>query len=96
MLRPSGVATIIGMIPIATGIEPHGADFLRDRKLQAPSVDGNRFRVDVARLLELRRQGRLKLDTVIRGTINLEEINERFAKLKSGAPVGQLIDFGVA
>jgi S-(hydroxymethyl)glutathione dehydrogenase/alcohol dehydrogenase len=45
------------------------------------------------RLLELWRQGRLKLDHLISGRIKLAEINEGFAKLKSGAPVRQLIEF---
>ena len=78
MLRPGGVATIIGMIPLGTKIELHGADFLRDRKIQGTSMGGNRFRVDMPRLLELWRQGRLKLDTLISGRIRLEEINEGF------------------
>ena len=56
---------------------------------------GNRFRVDMPRLLELWRQGRLKLDTLISGKIKLDEINEGFTMLKSGAPVRNLIDFGV-
>lgn len=96
MLRPGGVATIIGMIPFGTKIELHGADFLRDRKIQGTSMGGNRFRVDMPRLLELWRQGRLKLDTLISGKIKLEQINEGFAQLKSGAPVRNLIDFGAA
>jgi S-(hydroxymethyl)glutathione dehydrogenase/alcohol dehydrogenase len=96
MLRPGGVATIIGMIPFGTKIELHGADFLRDRQIQGPSMGGNRFRVDMPRLLELWRQGRLKLDTLISGQVKLEEINEGFAMLKSGAPVRNLINFGVA
>ncbi|HEY1931508.1 MAG TPA: Zn-dependent alcohol dehydrogenase [Acetobacteraceae bacterium] len=96
MLRPGGVATIIGMIPFGTKIELHGADFLRDRKIQGTSMGGNRFRVDMPRLLEMWRQGRLKLDTLISGRIKLEQINEGFGDLKSGAPVRQLIDFGVA
>jgi S-(hydroxymethyl)glutathione dehydrogenase / alcohol dehydrogenase len=95
MLRPGGVATIIGMIPFGTKIELHGADFLRDRKIQGTSMGGNRFRVDMPRLLELWRQGRLKLDTLVSGRIKLEQINEGFANLKSGAPVRQLIDFAV-
>ncbi len=95
MLRPGGVATIIGMIPLGTKIELHGADFLRDRKIQGTSMGGNRFRVDMPRLLELWRQGRLQLDTLISGKITLDKINEGFANLKSGAPVRQLIDFGV-
>jgi S-(hydroxymethyl)glutathione dehydrogenase / alcohol dehydrogenase len=96
MLRPGGLATIIGMIPFGTKIELHGADFLRDRKIQGTSMGGNRFRVDMPRLLELWRQGRLKLDHLISGHLKLEEINEGFAKLKSGTPVRNLIDFGVA
>jgi S-(hydroxymethyl)glutathione dehydrogenase/alcohol dehydrogenase len=95
MLRPGGVATIIGMIPQGTKIELSGIDFLRDKKIQGTSMGGNRFRVDMPRLLELWRQGRLKLDHLISGRIKLNEINEGFAQLKSGAPVRQLIDFGV-
>jgi S-(hydroxymethyl)glutathione dehydrogenase/alcohol dehydrogenase len=95
MLRPGGVATIIGMIPFGTKIELHGADFLRERKIQGSSMGSNRFRVDMPRLLELWRQGRLKLDTLISGHIKLDEINEGFAMLKSGAPVRNLINFGV-
>lgn len=94
MLRPGGTATIIGMIPFGTKIELHGADFLRDRKIQGTSMGGNRFRVDMPRLLSLWQQGRLKLDHLISGRIRLAEINAGFARLKSGAPVRQLIDFG--
>jgi len=83
------------LIPFGTKIELHGADFLRDRKIQGTSMGGNRFRVDMPRLLELWRQGRLKLDTLISGKIKLEQINEGFEMLKSGAPVRNLIDFGV-
>jgi S-(hydroxymethyl)mycothiol dehydrogenase len=94
MLRPGGTATIIGMVPFGIKIELHGYDFLRDRKIQGTSMGGNRFRVDMPRLLSLWRQGRLKLDHLISGRIQLNEINEGFAALKSAAPVRQLIDFG--
>ena len=94
MLRPGGTATIIGMVPFGIKIELHGFDFLRDRKIQGTSMGGNRFRVDMPRLLSLWRQGRLKLDHLISGRIQLGQINEGFAALKSAAPVRQLIDFG--
>jgi S-(hydroxymethyl)glutathione dehydrogenase/alcohol dehydrogenase len=94
MLRAGGTATIIGMVPFGTKIELHGFDFLRDRKIQGTSMGGNRFRVDMPRLLSLWKQGRLKLDHLISGRIKLEQVNEGFANLKSGAPVRQLIDFG--
>jgi S-(hydroxymethyl)glutathione dehydrogenase/alcohol dehydrogenase len=95
MLRPGGTATIIGMVPFGVKIELHGYDFLRDRKLQGTSMGSNRFRVDMPRLLSLWRQGRLKLDYLISGRLRLAEINEGFAALRSGAPVRQLIDFGL-
>ncbi len=94
MLRAGGTATIIGMVPFGVKIELHGYDFLRDRKLQGTSMGGNRFRVDMPRLLSLWKQGRLKLDHLISGRIKLDQINEGFAALKSAAPVRQLIDFG--
>ena len=94
MLRPGGTATIIGMIPLGVKIELHGFDFLQDRKIQGTAMGGNRFRVDMPRLLEFWRQGRLKLDHLISARIPLEGINEGFAALKTGAPVRQLIDFG--
>ena len=93
MLRAGGTATIIGMVPFGVKIELHGFDFLRDRKLQGTSMGGNRFRVDMPRLLSLWRQGRLKLDHLISGKLKLEQINDGFAALKSGASVRQLIDF---
>src|SRR5229473_3432946 len=82
-----------GMVPLGVKIELHGYDFLRDRKLQGTSMGGNRFRVDMPRLLSLWRQGRLKLDHLISGRLKLDQINDGFAALKSGAPVRQLIDF---
>ncbi len=94
MLRPGGTATIIGMIPLGVKIELHGFDFLQDRKIQGTAMGGNRFRVDMPRLLEFWRQGRLKLDHLISARIPLERINEGFAALKTGAAVRQLVDFG--
>jgi len=93
MLRPGGTATIIGMVPFGLNIELHGFDFLRDRKIQGTSMGGNRFRVDMPRLLSLWKQGRLKLDHLISGKLKLAQINDGFAALKSAAPVRQLIDY---
>ena len=93
MLRPGGTATIIGMVPFGTKIELHGYDFLRERKIQGTSMGGNRFRVDMPRLVEFYRQGKLHLDHMVSGRIKLDQINEGFAALKSAQPVRQLIDY---
>jgi S-(hydroxymethyl)glutathione dehydrogenase / alcohol dehydrogenase len=93
MLRPGGTATIIGMVPFGMKIELHGADLLRDRRVQGTSMGSNRFRVDMPRLLSFWRQGRLKLEYLISGRLNLGQINEGFAALKSAVPVRQIIEF---
>jgi len=93
ILAPGGTATIIGMIPVGTKIELHGPDFLRERKIQGSLMGSNRFRIDMPRLVELYMQGRLHLDHLISGKLKLEQINEGFAALRSGAAVRNLIDF---
>ena len=93
MLAPGGTATIVGMIPVGTKIELHGPDFLRERKIQGSLMGSNRFRIDMPRLIELYLQGRLHLDHLISGKIKLEQINDGFAALRSGAVVRNLIAF---
>jgi len=77
-------------------IELHGYDFLRERRIQGSSMGSNRFRVDMPKLLNAWKKGHLKLDHLISSHIKLDEINEGYAKLKSGDVLRQLIDFGVA
>ena len=95
-LRAGGTATLIGMVPYGLKIELHGYDFLRERKIQGSLMGSNRFRVDMPRLLSAWKKGKLKLDHLISSHIKLDDINEGYAKLKSGTVLRQLIDFGVA
>ena len=93
MLAPGGAATIIGMIPVGTKIELHGPDFLRERKIQGSLMGSNRFRVDMPRLIEFYLQGKLHLDHLISSKLKLEQINDGFAALRSGAAVRNVIMF---
>jgi S-(hydroxymethyl)glutathione dehydrogenase/alcohol dehydrogenase len=93
MLAPGGTATIVGMVPFGEKIELHGADFLRERKIQGSSMGSNHFRVDMPRMIELYLQGRLHLDDWISDRIKLEEINQGFQAWKEGRVMRQVIDF---
>ena len=93
MLRMGGTATLIGMFKPGTKLELEGSFFIKDRKIQGSSMGSNQFRVDIPNLLNFYRQGRLKLDHLISGRIELEQINEGFANLRGGTPVRQLVDF---
>jgi S-(hydroxymethyl)glutathione dehydrogenase/alcohol dehydrogenase len=95
MLAVGGTATIVGMVPFGEKIELHGADFLRERKIQGSSMGSNRFRVDMPRMIELYLQGRLHLDDWISDRIELNEINQGFKAMKEGKVIRSVIDFGV-
>lgn len=93
MLRPGGTATIVGMVPFGTKIELHGADFLRERRVQGSAMGSNRFRVDMPRLVEFYLAGKLHLDQMISGRLPLEKINEGFDAMKKGGIARNVIEF---
>ena len=93
MLGPGGTATIVGMIPLGTKIELHGADFLRERRIQGSVMGSNHFRVDMPRLVEFYLNGKLLLDDWITAKLKLSEINEGFANLKAGKTLRSVIQF---
>lgn len=96
MLAIGGTATIVGMVPFGEKLELHGADFLRERRIQGSSMGSNRFRVDMPRMIELYMQGRLHLDDWVSNKIPIEQINEGYQDLKDGKGLRTVIDFGVA
>ena len=93
MLRPAGVATIIGMVPEGQTIEVDAADLLLDKRLQGSNMGSNRFRVDMPRFVELYLNGKLHLDDMISRRIRLDQINEAFEEMKSGETARSVIVF---
>jgi S-(hydroxymethyl)glutathione dehydrogenase/alcohol dehydrogenase len=93
MLRNSGAATIIGMVPEGQMIEVSGADLLNDKKLQGSNMGSNHFRVDMPRFVDFYLAGKLKLDDMISRRISLEQINEAFAEMKRGEVARSVIVF---
>jgi S-(hydroxymethyl)glutathione dehydrogenase/alcohol dehydrogenase len=92
MLKPGGLATILGMFKPGMKLELEASTFIKDRRIQGSSMGSNQFRVDIPNILEFYMQGRLPLDLLITDRIELEDINTALAKLRAGAPVRQLID----
>jgi S-(hydroxymethyl)glutathione dehydrogenase/alcohol dehydrogenase len=85
MLRPRGVATVIGMIKPGVNIEIPGIELLvTEKRLQGAVMGSNRFRIDFPRLIALYRQGRLHLDDLISDRIGLDGITGAMEKLKQG------------
>ena len=93
MLRNGGLATIIGMIPPGDMVSLHGADFLLEKKIQGSFMGSNRFRVDMPRFVELYMQGKLHLDDMVSGHLQLSDINDAMAQLESGEIARNVIMF---
>jgi S-(hydroxymethyl)glutathione dehydrogenase / alcohol dehydrogenase len=93
MLRRGGTATIIGMIPVGTMIELHGAEFLGEKKIQGSLMGSNRFPVDMPRFVDFYMAGKLDLDRMISRRIRLEQVNEALDELKRGEVARSVILF---
>jgi S-(hydroxymethyl)glutathione dehydrogenase/alcohol dehydrogenase len=93
MLRRSGTATIIGMLPVGEMIEIPGAQLLNDLRIQGSNMGSNRFRLDMPRLVDFYLDGRLKLDRLVAETIALDQVNEGLARLRDGTQARSVILF---
>ena len=93
MIRPSGVATIIGMVPEGLLIEIPADDLLSDKTLKGSNMGSNHFRVDMPRYVDFYLNGKLKLDDMISRRIGLGDINEAFEEMKAGSVSRSVIVF---
>jgi S-(hydroxymethyl)glutathione dehydrogenase/alcohol dehydrogenase len=93
MLKGGGTATVIGMIPVGTMVEIHGAELLLEKKLQGSNMGSNRFRIDLPKYADFYLAGRLKLDEMVSREITLDEVNEAFDTLRKGEVARQVIRF---
>ena len=94
LIRRGGTVVIVGMPgKEATAPLPVG-DFVADGQRILGSLMGStRLRVEVPRLVELYRQGRLKLDELITARYPLEQINEAIQALERGEALRNVIIF---
>ena len=92
-LRRGGTATILGMMPLAEKVGLSAMDLLSGKKLQGAIMGGNRFPVDIPRLVDFYLRGLLDLDSIVAETIPLERINEGFDKMKKGDAARSVIVF---
>ncbi|HMT89348.1 MAG TPA: zinc-binding dehydrogenase, partial [Dermatophilaceae bacterium] len=93
MLRPGGVATVVGMIPLGTSIELPGVDFMFEKRIQGSLMGSNQFRTDMPRYADLYLQGRLKLDELVSARIALDEVNSAFEEMQRGSIARSVIVF---
>lgn len=93
IVKRGGTATVIGMMPIGTRFELSGAEILGEKRIQGCAMGSNRFRTDMPRFVDFYMRGLLKLDLMISGRVRLDQINEAYAELKTGAIARNVIAF---
>ncbi|RDE05370.1 Zn-dependent alcohol dehydrogenase [Sphingomonas aracearum] len=93
VLRRGGTATILGMMPLASGVALSALDLLSGKKLQGGLMGSNRFPVDIPRLVDFYLRGLLDLDTIIAERLPLSRINEAFDELRKGDAARSVITF---
>jgi S-(hydroxymethyl)glutathione dehydrogenase / alcohol dehydrogenase len=92
-LKRGGTATILGMMPLTHQVGLSAIDLLSGKKLQGAIMGGNRFPVDLPRLVDFYMRGLLDLDSIIAERIPLSAINEGFEKMKGGHAARSVIVF---
>ncbi len=93
MLARGGTANVIGMIPVGQTISLMGAAFLGEKRIQGSLMGSNRFPVDMPRLVDAYMAGKLHLDDMISRRIRLDQVNEAFEEMKTGAVARSVITF---
>ena len=84
MAKRGGRAVIVGMLPFDSQVTLPGAAFLNEKGMIGSFYGSTRQTYDMAWLMELYRQGRLKIDELISRRYGLGEINEAYDALKAG------------
>lgn len=93
-IRPGGTLTLAGLSPMGTGTNLPGAVITRQEKVIKGSYYGT---IDASRdfplLLDLYMAGKLKLDELISQQYRLDQINEAYAAMLSGAVARGVVVF---
>lgn len=93
MAKRGGRAVVVGMIPVTAMVSVPGAQFLGEKGIIGSFYGSTRQTVDMPWLMELFRQGRLKISELISRRYKLDQINEAYAALKNGEVNRSVISF---
>jgi S-(hydroxymethyl)glutathione dehydrogenase/alcohol dehydrogenase len=93
MAKRGGKAVVVGMIPVTQMVSVPGAAFLGEKGIIGSFYGSTRQTHDMPWLMELYRQGRLKIDELITKRWELGQINEAYAALKNGEVNRSVISF---
>jgi len=94
LMKRGGGVVIVGM-PVSGVMGAYDPGWLASdgQKIIGSKMGSARIRIDVPRIVDLYRQGRLKLDELITGRYKLEDINEAIASVVRGEALRNVVVF---
>jgi S-(hydroxymethyl)glutathione dehydrogenase/alcohol dehydrogenase len=89
-----GVAVVVGIGPTTAEVSiPVIPLAWEDRVLMGTLYGSGRPRIDILKLIELYRAGKLKLDELLTRSYPIEQINEAYAALERGEVARSVVTF---
>ncbi len=92
-LAPHGTAVIVGAIPRGHKLELDPGHFYVEKTITGCFMGSNRFHIDAPFYLDLYRQKRLDLDSMISERMRLEDVNEAFRAMDAGEVTRTVLTF---
>jgi len=83
-LAPHGTAILVGAIPVGESVSVNAGHFFLEKRIIGCMMGSNRFTLDTPRYLELYRQGKLDLDSMVTRHEPLEKVSDAFDAITSG------------
>lgn len=94
-LAKRGMAVIVGVAPMTMEVSVPIMTLVFEERVLTGSLYGSaRPKLDIPRLIDLYRAGRLKLDELLTRTYPFEQINEAYQSLERGEVARSVITFG--
>lgn len=92
-LAPRGLAVLVGAIPAGEEIRIEARGLLRERAITGSFMGSNRFQIDMPYYLDLYRQGKLDLDTMVGKRMPLQDVDAAFLAMERGEGLRTVITF---
>lgn len=93
MLRPAGIAVVLGVLGPRAQVSLGGDDFLQEKQIRGSLLGSARPTLDIPHLVDLYLNGQLLLDELVSRRIRLEEINDGIAALRKGEVARSVVVF---
>lgn len=94
LIKRGGSVVIVGMTPVGVTSSFDPLDLAdQSKRIVGSKMGATRVKVDIPQLVDLYRQGRLKLDELISGRYPIDRINEAIDSVRRGEALRNVITF---